>query len=38
MITPTPALPHPRLCHNGGNAVIPARAGIQVLEIVALSN
>jgi hypothetical protein len=33
-----PPLPLERLCHNGGNAVIPAKAGIQVLEIVVVSN
>jgi len=36
--TPHPPLPLKRLCHNGGNAVIPAKAGIQVLEIVVVSN
>jgi hypothetical protein len=36
--TPTLTLPRRRLYHNGGNAVIPAKAGIQVFEIVVVSN
>jgi len=36
--TPHPPLPLKRLCRNGENAVIPAKAGIQVLEILAVSN
>jgi hypothetical protein len=32
------ALPPPRLCRNGEDAVIPAKAGIQAFEIVDVSN
>jgi hypothetical protein len=32
------SLPLERLCRNGENAVIPAKAGIQVLEIVEVYN
>jgi hypothetical protein len=35
---PTLALPLERLCHNSENAVIPAKAGIQVFETVDVSN
>jgi len=34
----TPTLSRKRLCRNGENGVIPAKAGIQILEIIVVSN